>query len=261
MKKLFEYANYHEFLSDWFKAHKTGENHCSYQTFAERAGFQDKSSIHAVVTGRRDLSKNGVYKFIKALQLNKKETKYFRNLVGFNQAGDLATRKSYFERMNSIRTAGAGVQARIMRQDQYDYYAQWWNSAIRSYIGMHPFKNDFKLLARSLYPAIKPMQAKRSVRLLEKLGLIKKGKTGTYVLTEKHISTGKEVAGLGVLDFHDTCTKLACAAMAHLPRSERHVSGMTLGVSRKCYEKISEEIMKFQQKINKMSYYYHKAHK
>jgi uncharacterized protein (TIGR02147 family) len=120
---------------------------------------------------------------------------------------------------------------------------------IRSLLDIHEFTDDYKWLAKMLSPGITPLQAKKSIQLLERLGLIEKRKNGTYTVTQKSLTTGQEVRSLAVQNFHTACTDLAKRAIAEIPSEIRNITGLTMGISDKTYEKVCEEIQKFQAKL------------
>jgi uncharacterized protein (TIGR02147 family) len=188
------------------------------------------------------------------MKLNPGEADFFENLVSFNQAKTLRERNYFFEKLNAIRSSKAGsTTVRETRKEQYEFYSTWYLSAIRSLIDMHPFKGDYAWLAKNVYPAIKPKEAKKAVALLEKLGMIKKGRTGIFKVADKTITAGTEVIQLGLLNFQLQTTELALKAIAELPRNKRNISGLTLGISRKTYEAICREIEAFQAKLQALA--------
>ncbi len=98
-------------------------------------------------------------------------------------------------------------------------------------------------------PPITLKQAKKSVKLLEKLGMISRQKNGIYRITDKSITTGKEVISLAVQNFHVECTKLAEKAIQQIGKKERNITGLTLGISKKSYDLICGQIQYFQERI------------
>lgn len=114
---------------------------------------------------------------------------------------------------------------------------------------MYGFKNDYTWLAKNVCPKITPKKARKSVELLEKLGLIKKQKEGGFVISDRSKTTEKEVASLAVLNYHLESAKLALEAIRHFPKEKRNITGMTLGISEKVYDEICEDIAEFRKKI------------
>ena len=81
--------------------------------------------------------------------------------------------------MSQIRDRGRGKKAsntQLLRQDQYEFISKWYHVVVRSLVDMYQFKNDYKWLAKMVNPPITVNQAKQSISLLERLGLIAKQK-------------------------------------------------------------------------------------
>jgi uncharacterized protein (TIGR02147 family) len=253
MQSVYLYTDYRKYLADWYEEKKTGNSGFSYRVFARKAGFSDKGYFHSVIHAKRNLAKQSIIKISRAIGHSKAESEYFENLVFYNQETDPNERTYFFEKLNGVRiTEKKGAEAQQMRKDQYEFYSKWHHSAIRSLIDMYPFNGDYQWLANSVYPAISPREARQSVQLLEKLGIIEKTKTGTYKLTSKSITTGADLVGLAVLNFHREATDLAKNALASIPADKRNITGLTLGLSEKTYKHICEEIARFRSTIVKI---------
>jgi uncharacterized protein (TIGR02147 family) len=250
MPSLFHYQDYRKFLADYYQEKKTSVHSFSYQNFSRKAGFSSKSFVFNVIKGKKTLSRASVVRLCEAMNLSRTEAAYFENLVYFNQAANFTERNFYFERLNAIRplTAEASV-ARNLRKDQYEFYSQWYHAVIRSLIDLYPSIRDPKVLAKMVYPSVSPKQARKSIELLLRLGLIKKRPNGVYAINSKILSTGQELQSLAVQQFHLACMELAAKALRELPQDKRNISGLTLGISRKTYDTICDEIIAFQDKI------------
>lgn len=250
MPNITDYTDHRKFLSDFYEDTKKRNPNFSYQLFSEKAGIKSKGFLHNVIQGSRNLTKANVFGLIQAMKFNKKEASYFENLVAFNCAENLNERNFYYERLSQVRSCEkAASQAKIVHQDQYEFYSRWYHSVIRSLIDIYSFDGDYEWLAKSVSPQIKPLQAKKSVELLLKLGLVKKEADARFTVTDKCISTPKEILDLAITNFHNDTGKLALQALAVLPVDKRNFSGMTLGVSRETYNEICEEIYNLRMKI------------
>jgi uncharacterized protein (TIGR02147 family) len=253
MLNVFSYTDYRKYLLDYYQEKKKDNQAFSYNSFSIKAGFRNKGFLHTVLHGSRNLSKSSIVKIVTAIGLKKSEAEYFENLVFFNQAIDLIERTYFCEKLNSVRNTSRSVTTvQQTRRDQYEFYSKWYHSAIRSLIDMYPFKNDYLWLAKNVFPAIAPKQAKRSVELLAKLGLIEKKKDGVYALTSKNITTGNEITAVAALQFHKESAHLVEHALDTLPRDKRNVTGLTLGISENMYNKICDEITAFRTRIVNM---------
>jgi uncharacterized protein (TIGR02147 family) len=249
MPNIVEYTDYRKLLNDYYEETKARNPYFSYQVFSEKAGIKSKGFLYNVIQGTRDLAQSNVFGLIQAMKLNKKESEYFENLVAFNLAESLNERNHYFERLSSIRARKTSWAPQIVRREQYEFYSKWYHSVIRSLIDLHGFHGDYEKLAKSVFPRIRPLQAKKSVELLARLGLVKKEKDGSFNVTDKFIATPKEVLNLAITNFHNEIGKLALESLNALTPEKRNFSGMTLGISKETYKEICEDIYALRQKI------------
>ena len=250
MPNICEYTDFRKFLNDFYLEAKSSNRNFSYQVFSAKAGIKSKGFLFNVMQGKRKLTQSKCYDLATAMKLNKHETEYFENLVAFNQAAHQKERDRLFGKLSSIKKIGKTAwKPQIVRQDQYQFYSEHHHSVIRSLIEMHGFKDDYKWLAGNVYPRIKPLQAKRSVQLLERLGLIKKQKDGSYKVLDKSIATPPEVMSLAAVNFHRQAGQLALKALDELPREKRNITGLMLGISKETYQEICEDIRAFRSKL------------
>jgi uncharacterized protein (TIGR02147 family) len=250
MISVFDYSDYRKYLEECYSEKKAENPAFSYQSLACKAGFNNRGFAYNIVKGKKNLSPANCHKISEALHHNRYEADYFENLVAFNQARDVKEKNRCFEKLCRIKARGKDFsKAQIVNKNQYEFYSKWYHGAVRSLIGMYKFKNNYKWLARMVTPAITVKQAKKSVELLIQLGLIVRQKNGTYVLAHTSITTGKEVVGLAVQNFHDECTALAKNAIHTVPKENRNITGLTLGISKSSYDRICDEIGRFQEEI------------
>lgn len=246
---VFDFTDYRKFLEDYYEQKKSTDSSFSYQLMSERAGL-NKGFVYNVIKGKRKLSKSNLLKICGAIGLNKTETDYFENLVGFNQAKSLNEKKHYFDKLNRYKYKDkTKTEIQLIRKDQYEFYSTWYHSAVRSIIDMYKFNGNYAWLARMVHPSISVKQAKHSVELLTKLGIIQKQKNGFYEISDKNITTGKEITGLAIQNFHSECADLSKKAIQDLPKDERNITGLTMGISQSTYSRICEKILKFQNQI------------
>ncbi|MFH1761842.1 MAG: TIGR02147 family protein [bacterium] len=254
MNVVFTFTNYREYLKQYFEEQKKTCRRFSYQYFSDLAGFKNKSFIFRVVKGDKNLSRASIIKINQAIKHNQEESEYFENLVLFNQAKNVMESNYFYERLSSIKLRGKnGSEALMIRRDQFELYSKWHHLIIRSLIDMFEFRGDCAWLARNVNPRITEKQARDSVKLLEKLGLIEKQENGVYRVLDKSLDTGKEVLSNAVARFHLDMMQIASSALNKLDIKKRNISGMTLGISEKTYNMICNEIRMFQFKLAKLA--------
>lgn len=246
MESIFLFTNYRLYLKSFFNNKKAEKAGYSLQVFADKAGFKARDHILRVMNGARTLSQSGALMLSKAMLLSEKETDYFTSLVGFNQAKSESERQHYFNKLSSIRPHG---KEQRIRTDQYEYFSEWYHSAIRSLLPVMDIGDDVNKLAQILDPAISISQVRKSIELLLRLGFLVQDGKGRYHVSHPSLDTGEEVKSHALIQFHKKCLHLASRALDVCPAEDRDISGVTMSVSASAIAKIKEEIRSFRKKI------------
>ena len=85
MRPIGEYRDYRKYLRDFYHYKKGTNPYYSYRLFSMKAGFKAPNLLKLVMDGQRNLTKQSVVKFAKALRLDEHEAEYFRQMVLRNQ--------------------------------------------------------------------------------------------------------------------------------------------------------------------------------
>jgi uncharacterized protein (TIGR02147 family) len=242
---IFSYSDFRLFLKDWLQEQKTLGHPMTYEAFGEAVGFTSKGFLTQILQGKTKVPAGMVNRIAEALELKKKEKDYFGLLVQFNQAKSASQRAELHRRILGDFRA----EAKSLALEQFEYYQKWYYSAIRSLLGYHPFRGDYAELAKQLDPAITPAQAKRSIKLLDELGLIAKKEDGFYHLTDRLITSGESFTSHAVIHFQREAMDLAKEALENFPKSERSGSTLTLGLSEEGYKAMEEKLRILRQEL------------
>lgn len=246
MISIVNYLDFRAFLKDYFKEQKSLHSCFSYEYFARKIGFRNKGFLYNIINKSKSLSRSHIFKLCSAIDLSAMECRYFETLVAYSKASTARERSHYFQALMSLKAPVHGsAPQQLIDQDQFAYYAHWYHSAIRSLIGINPRKNDAKWLASRLRVPLKGWEVRRSIRLMQRLGLIQKDIEGTLSLSNRIISTGNDIKAVGLIDYYLQHLDLAGRALQDVPRDERHFEGITLGISKKSYDLIRAEFSTF----------------
>jgi uncharacterized protein (TIGR02147 family) len=243
---VFEYDNYRAYLRDLYGFYKKTKPHFSYRYFSQKAGFRSPNFLKLVIEGKRNLSPESIERFTSALKLNKKETEFFRILVHLNQARTIGEKKLYAEKLMQFRSFR---YIHPLRQDQYRYYAEWYNIPIRELTILPEFSEDPGWIARSLLPPISPQQAQKALDLLLQLGLLERDESGRLVQADAFISTGDEVTSASVANYHREMIQKGSEALDRFPGQDRDISSVTMALSESSFQEIKSLIQRFRKEL------------
>jgi uncharacterized protein (TIGR02147 family) len=251
---IFDYTDFRQYLRDFYAYQKKSLKCFSYKYFSTKAGFKNKGFVYNIFNGTKRLSKTNVFRLCRAMNLNRHECEYFENMVAYNQATSPDERAHFFRQMHSAIVPGRKrTKIQHVRSDQFEYYSQWYHSVIRSLVDLHNGGDDYKWLAKHVRPQISAWDARRSLELLKRLGLVVKTPGVAYKIRDQSISTGDDVRSTALFAFYLQHLKLAADALQKVPRDKRNFSGMTLGISKATYGRICEELRALTEKIMAMA--------
>ncbi|HKP94322.1 MAG TPA: TIGR02147 family protein [Fibrobacteria bacterium] len=245
MPDLFAFLDYRKYLDAYYTEQKARNKAFSFQSMAWKAGFRSKSFFKEVISGKKNISPASVFSVAKALGLQGEAFSYFEALVAFNQARTVAEKEHWFRQASGFRKRG---KSSLVAANRFEFYSEWYHNSVRELVTWFDFKEDYARLGRRLKPAIGAAQARASVRLLLKLGLIvKDGKC--YRQTDPAITTGEEVLSAAVGSFHLKNMGLAAASLDAVPGAERDISCLVAGLSPRGFAKVKAEIQDFRKKL------------
>lgn len=245
-KCIYEYMDYREFLRDFYTSKKYQHSFYSYRLFSQKAGFKSPNFLKLVIDGKRNLTKESVFKFSRAIGLNRGESEYFENMVFLNQSRTLEEKNSYLSRLMKFRIK---TDPKKIEESEYEYYSRWYNPVIRELATAVDFRDDFRRLASSVVPAISPGEAQKSIELLLKLEFIRRCEDGTYEKTASVLSTGPQVRSVAIGNYHKAMMKLGSDSLERFRASERNISSLTLSVSENTFDTMVARIEQFRKEL------------
>ena len=245
MRDVLEYTSYRQYIVDYY-ADRKAKSAFTWQMFAEKAGFSSPVYLKYVSEGRFNLSEEAALRVASAMSLVEYERDYFCEMVRFDHAKTDEEKKIFFNKMLAI---AAAHKMKIIEADSYRFFEDWKNPVLRELAPSMPGAKPLAL-ARACRPEITAAEVTESLSFLVKANLLQKGKDGNYVQTEKSVTTGPlQATPVAVRSLHRQMGEFALEAIEGVSQDERHFSGLTLGITRKAYEKIVQEIAECRKRI------------
>ena len=241
---IYEYENYRTYLRDYFDVAKQRDSDFSQRSFARKAGFGSHSFLPYVMKDRRNLSPKAVEQVAVALNLSERESTYFRELVGYTQAGNSFEREHRFKKMNAIRR---NTQFYKLRKHQYKYFDEWYYPVIRELATIADWHGDYELLASLCRPKITAAEARKAVEALVEMNLIVP-KDVTYVQSEV-VVVAKDFPKHLIRKARTAYMKKAIDASEKYGPDESNFSAATVALTKAQFEEISDMLDAFHRKI------------
>lgn len=244
MKKLFEYFDYQEFLRDFYEEKKQGNPVISYRYLGNHMHV-DPGFLIKVMQGKLHLAERSIADICRFLKFSEQEIRYFETLVKYNKAKTPSDIKLYFEKLMALRESGA----KPVEEYQYAFYQNWYHSAIHALLSVYKFRGEYKKLAMILSPSITAKQARESILLLQKIGMVRKDSDGVYRPVNAFVTSGEKWSSAAVADFQKQAINLSVRSLELDNKEQRDISTVTVALSMKDIPEIRERIRQLRQSI------------
>lgn len=245
MPNIYNYLNYRLYLSDLFEEEKGKSDGITKASLMKEMNISSSGFLSNVLAERSNLTKFQAEKIAKVLSLGKYECPYFLTLVEFNQAKSIELKNELCDELYAIRK----IKVKNLDKEQLSLFTEWYYIAIRELINYISIKDDYKMIAKYLNPSIRPHQAKKAIKELEKAGLIKRNEYGYFEQVEKHISAVKEVENLNIANFQLKTIDLAKRSFEKNDLDERNLSTMSMTLSKESYDEAVKETARFRKRL------------
>lgn len=238
---IFSYTDFRKFLHDYQIARYEIDNGYSKSSLCMRMGLLNSRSYFNDVLNGKKVTPDFIERFLRVLDLDSDESKYFRVMVKFNQAENSNERELYFRQL----IVSNKTQKQIVDLNTYEFYRKWYHVAIRTLLDTFDFSGNYTELSKKLIPQITVNQAKESIKLLSSLGLISKNADGIYKPTHKALATEDFVKDELIKQYQLQCIELAGKALFSNDKNPQEIYTNTISISSECLKQIQEELCKF----------------
>lgn len=245
---IFDYTDYRKFLWDYYLHMKKTTSFFSHRYFMRKAEIHSPNFLKNVIDGQKNLTKDSVVKFARAIGFNKRETDYFENVVFFNQSTTYDKKQYFYDRMKLFSQS---IVRTIIAEDQTGYFSKWYHCVVRELIVIGNYQDDWDAIAKDVRPRITPSEARESVRLLKSLNLVRKNSNGTYALVSRNITSGDNpVAKMLIRQHHKDSMRNAITAIDAFPPDQRSCTSLVMSITKDTYKEIEEEINEFRNRVS-----------
>ena len=244
MKEIIEYTDYRKFIQDYYDERKR-TSAFTWREFARDAGFSSAVYLKYVCEGKKNLSVGAAGSVASAMGLAGFEHTYFVLMVSYAHAKSDEAKRAAFEERCALANAH---KVRILGNEEFKYFKSWKNPVLRELAPHMPGAKPLEM-AKACKPQITAAEVSETLDFLVKAKLLKKDKNGNYRQTDKSISMGSvDAVPVAAREMQRQMGEFALKALS-LPISERDMSGLTMGLTRRAYERIKKELADCRRRI------------
>lgn len=244
MKEIVEYTDYRKFIKDYYDDRKRCSAF-SWHAFAQKAGFSSDVYLKYVCEGKKNLSVGSAGSVATAMGLVGFEHDYFVLMVSYAHAKSDEAKKAAFEERCALANAH---KVRVLGDEEFKYFKSWKNSVIRELAPHMPGARPLEI-AKVCRQKITAAEVSETLDFLVKAKLLRKDRDGNYHQTDKAIKMASvEAVPMAARDLQRQMGEFAIQSLG-LPLSERMMSGYTLGLTRRAYERIKKETEDYYRRV------------
>ncbi|MCQ2054458.1 MAG: TIGR02147 family protein [Fibrobacter sp.] len=238
---IYHFTHFRKYLEEYQAARALEEPSFTRVEICNQLGLPKTRSYFADVLRGKKVSKRMAEKFEEVLELDKKECQYFEAMVDFDQAKTMAERT---EAMNALLKLHPNPQL-ILNSDAYEYYKCWYNSTLFAILDVMDVDDDLTAVQKRLVPHVTLGKLEDSVKLLERLKLIRKNENGFWKPTRESISSGPYNNDELIREYQLQSFELSKQAVLSPSKNPNVMSTMVFSVSDKAYRELENELQKF----------------
>ena len=238
---IYGYVDYRTWLRDWFEWKKTIRSTYSHRLFARMAGQRSPSTLIQVIDGARNLSDTALEGFVKALDLDAGEERFFRDLVQLEQGATPVVRSQALERILATQRF---VETRSMGGELTRVLSHWHGPAIFELAGCPDFRLDPAWIGARLDPPISEAEAAAALELLLSVGMLQRTDDGVRREAPR-FGIPQPVHRTAALRYHQAMLRLASRGLETFDEKRRYVSGFTTAIDPARLPELQSEMERF----------------
>ncbi|MBK8801827.1 MAG: TIGR02147 family protein [Fibrobacteres bacterium] len=241
---ILSYTDYRLYIKDCLESLRESRPWFSLRYLAGQMEL-DAGNLVKVVQKDRHLPDRCLSALSNELGLNLRETEYLEHLVRFAKARNSRKEQDAYEKLLELKCAKADVLGR----DQYAFYKDWRCTAVLALLHLDNFRATEAAIADHLLPKAPVEDVHRILRLLEELGLARRGKAGRWIACKSSLTTGPAWKDLAVRAFQRETLGLALQALDRIPKEDRDISTLTVTLANEDLEKLSALKLNFRKAV------------
>ncbi|MBD3314567.1 MAG: TIGR02147 family protein [Chitinivibrionales bacterium] len=247
MLKIFDYRDPQRFLRDAYCAKHAENPRFSYGYIAKKLGGLSPTSVYNMLYGRVAIRCCHIKKLCTIFSLAGGEAEYFEHLVRARRNQNGSTRRSSLMRLAKLWNK----EMRVLSSTHAEYYAKWYYTAVRSLVALKRYgPQDYEEMAKLFDPPLTTEDIQEALRVLTKLGLVKRGADDAFMLVDKSVTSGtSDEATALVRNYNLAVMEQAQRVLEKPSKADSDFSTLTLSVSEETAAKLMEELRLLRKRI------------
>ena len=235
---IFNYIDFRKYLEDCYHWYKSGNRNFSHRYIAQKVRASSTGWFAGIIAGKISLTPHYHARVADVFRLDGFEKEYFSALVDYNRAASSYEEHKYLKKLLSL----ARIKATVVGKDKFEFYSTWYIPAIRELLFFYDFSEDYAALAAKLQPPITIDEAKRGVKALLSLGLLKQNAKGFLIPCDPIVKKDSTAKSLHWQLYMRSNLELSAQALRRYSKSARDISACTVSYSDEGFSLAQEKI-------------------
>lgn len=252
---LFEYESFRPYVGDMVEyVQKENASLNSFREVSVHLGFRSQSLLSMIISGERTLTNDNIPKLSKGLGLNKKECRYFENLVHFEQTQSIEE-KAYYS--HQLILANVDPDSSHIKKAQLKYLTELHYITLREMTRIQNFEENPERIAKALVPKMGVAKVKKALKELESYKYIRRNGDGKLVNSDEVVTTGDvgqwdKIKLNALRKLHKQMGELAVENLSKGDPKERNISGVTVTLSKAKFTRVANLMAEIRREVLKI---------
>ena len=234
------YLDARDVLLQLYREAKAHLSHWSWIRMSEELGFGKTNVLHLMAQGKRSLTVKAADRIADSLKWKGTKRQFWLTLATWQSETDPIHRETLFRKLYSMRERSSEGH---LSPDAFEYFDCWYHPVVRELVALSEFQSDPTWIAESLEPKIRVDEARKSLELLERLGMIRfDSEKNRHVLTQTRVATDLQVDSMSVVRYHQRMIDHGKDAITNIQETLRDISAITFNGDAVLAEKVKGEL-------------------
>jgi uncharacterized protein (TIGR02147 family) len=247
---LYCYLSYRDYLRDAYQLLKANDSKYSFRYISQKVGSSSPSWLSDITKGRINLTENYLAKLVLLFKMGKKQERFFKLLVSYDQAPSHEVKRKYLDEILMSKE----LKVDLITVKKFKYFSEWYIPVIREFLFTAAFDgSDYSTLAKSLQPPIKEKEAREAMGILIDLELVSQDSFNSWRPTSKVVTKDSSIASVYISAYHLENIRIGSESIERFSKDERNISSVTMNFTEEQYLNACEEVKRLREKLLNMS--------
>lgn len=240
---IYQYEHLSDFLKSYYSLSKSSSlGAFTLDKWSLKLGYQSPRVIAMVMKNQRSPSEEFQEKLIEYFNLNGNKKKYLE-LLRRRAVAEFKNQNSEEIYQELQRINPSNLELRKVSHDEFDYINDWHHLVIKQLTKIKDFRVEPAWIAKTLKNKISESKVTKSLKLLEKLGHVKK--VNNTLKASTPIKTGSDIPSVAIKNHHDQMLARARESLFEDDMDTRFFYSLCMSFSREDLPEAQQMIQEF----------------